>query len=147
MAGEQITYNSINWNSTYNFQIVPGGIIGALDLVEPRDDGYDEIPTNDDIIASYGADAGKRVIIINGLIQDTTNSAMLSKAITLRNALDTIRAGVTWYNLSIEPIPGYYFESRPRAVIFNWPNKVTGVTGILITVSFDCKSAISVVSP
>lgn len=140
----QLTYNSVVWDTEYNFKIIRGGISGRFDLPAPRDDGFDW-PADADTPVSIGMSEGMRDIIVVGRIKGSTHAAVLTNLVTFLNAMLLIRGAGEFQRLLFGDSATLYWSALPHTITTNFFGSDLNSKYVQITVIFKCHNDIGLV--
>jgi len=136
MSDPVVIYNSINWSTTYDITIKNGGLNGLFDMPTARDDGMHWIPGNDTPV-SDGADLNFRRIVINGVMEKSSELLLHTELVSFTNAMRTIRATGTFQILKFWSSYTTQWNALPNNVLISFFGNTSGATKARITVLFD----------
>jgi len=137
MSDPVVIYDGKNWETEYDIKILNGGLNGLFDLPTARDDGLHWIPGSH-IPVSDGSDQNMRRIIINGIMEKSTESALHVELVGFTNAMQSLRAAGEFKTLKFWSSYTTSWEALPTNVLISFFGNTSGATKARITVIFDC---------
>ena len=132
-----LVYNSVNWNTSYDFTISENGITGAFDLPEPRDDGLHWIPGSKEP-ASEGADYGLKQIIVSGVVEAASNAALWNQLITIQGAMRVLRQAGVFKTLYFSHKNDVEWDALPGSISITYFGSPSLAIKARLTIIFNC---------
>lgn len=139
--GAQVTYNSVNWNTEYDFKLLRNGIQGRFGKQAPRDDGFDW-PADADVPVSVGMKPGTRRITVKGKISKSTHALVIAELVTFFNDMETIQEAGEFQNLYFEDSATYYWKALPLTWNENFFGSDLTSKYVTFTIVFECHNEI-----